>query len=308
MNTSKVWFVTGASQGLGLTLVKKLLDAGYRVAATSRNAQTLKIAVGLIDSDRWLPLSVDLGNGDCIEESIRQTVAAFGRIDVVVNNAGYGMAGTLEETEDRKIRDIVDVNLVAAIAVVKQVLPVLRRQGSGYIINIGSVAGFVGAPGWAVYSATKAALAAFSEVLALDVAEFGIRVTIVEPAGFRTGFLTEGSLAYTATKLDGYDAVKKTQERYLAMSGRQAGDPEKAAEIFIALAERTDPPLHLFLGADAYSRASKKLAEMSAELEKWKELTIGADFETPEGARPGTSTAKSPNEGPNGVGSEVHNH
>lgn len=278
MNTSKVWYVTGASQGLGLVLVKKLLDAGYRVAATSRNAQTLKNAVGLIDSDRWLPLVVDLGNRDCIEESIRQTVAAFGRIDVVVNNAGYGMAGTLEETEDRKIRDIIDVNLVAAIDVTKLVLPVLRKQRSGYIINIGSVAGFVGAPGWSVYSATKAALAAFSEVLALDLAEFGIHVTVVEPAGFRTGFLTEGSLAFTETRLDGYEAVRKTQERYLAMNGQQAGDPEKAAEIFISLAERTDPPLHLFLGADAYKRASKKLAEMAAELEKWKETTLGADF------------------------------
>ncbi|WP_431209473.1 SDR family NAD(P)-dependent oxidoreductase [Puia sp. P3] len=248
MNTSKVWYITGPSQGLGLTLVKKLLAAGYRVAATSRNAQMLKNAVGLVDSERWLPLSVDPGNGDCIEESVRQTVEAFGRIDVVVNNAGHGMAGKLEETEDQKIRDIIDVNLVAAIAVVKAVLPVLRKQGEGYIINIGGVAGFVGAPGWPVYSATKAALAAFSEVLALDVAESGIRVT------------------------------------YLAMNGRQTGDPEKAAEIFVALAQRADPPLHLFLGADAYSRASKKLAEMSAELEKWKELTIGADLDAPLGS------------------------
>lgn len=278
MNTSKVWYITGASQGLGLILVKKLLEAGYRVAATSRNAQTLKDAVGVIDRDRWLPLSVDLSSRDCIEESISATVAAFGRIDVVVNNAGYGMTGALEETEDQKIRDIIDVNLVAAIEVTKLVLPVLRRQGGGYIINIGSVAGFVGAPGWSVYSATKAGLAAFSEVLALDLAEFGIRVTVVEPSGFRTGFLTEGSLDLTASRLEGYSAVRKAQERYLAMNGRQAGDPEKAAEIFIRLAESADPPLHLFLGADAYNRASKKLAELSAELEKWKETTIAADF------------------------------
>lgn len=278
MNTSKVWYITGASQGLGLTLVHKLLDAGYRVAATSRNVQALRKAVGVVDSERFLPLVVDLGNPDCIDDSIQQTITAFGRIDVVVNNAGYGMAGTLEETEGEKIRSIVDVNLVAAIDVTRRVLPLLRAQRSGYIINIGSVAGFVGAPGWSVYSATKAALAAFSEVLALDVAEFGIRVTIVEPAGFRTGFLTEGSLAYTPTKIDGYEAVKKTQERYLAMNGQQAGDPEKAAEIFIRLAESKDVPLHLFLGADAYDRASKKLAAMSAELEKWKEVTLEADY------------------------------
>jgi len=275
---TKVWYITGASQGFGLNLVKKLLDAGYRVAATSRNVQVLKIAVGNVDSARFLPLAVDLKNTDSIDGSIRQTLSAFGRIDVVVNNAGYGMAGTVEETEEQNIRSIIDVNLVAAINVTKRVLPVLREQRLGYILNIGSVAGFVGAPGWAIYSATKAALAAFSEVLALDMAEFGIRVTIVEPAGFRTGFLTEGSLAYTETKLDGYEVVKKTQERYLAMSGRQAGDPEKAAEIFMRLAESSHPPLHLFLGADAYDRASKKLAAMAEELEKWKETTLSADF------------------------------
>jgi len=275
---TKVWYITGASQGFGLSLVKKLLDGGHRVAATSRNVQVLKNAVDIVDSARFLPLAVDLGNPDSIDESIRQTLSAFGRIDVLVNNAGYGMAGTVEETGEQKIRNIIDVNLVAAIEVTKRVLPVLRAQRSGYILNIGSVAGFVGAPGWAIYSATKAALAAFSEVLALDVAEFGIKVTIIEPAGFRTGFLTEGSLTYTASKLDGYEAVKKTQERYLAMNGQQAGDPEKAAEIFMRLAESFDPPLHLFLGADAYNRASKKLATMTEELEKWKETTLSADF------------------------------
>lgn len=278
MDTSKVWFVTGASQGLGLHLVKKLLDKGYRVAAGSRRVQVLKDAVSLIDSTRFLPLVLELSNPDCIEDSIRQAMAAFGRIDVLVNNAGYGMAGVLEETADQQIRDILDVNLFAAMTVTRRIIPIMRARGSGYILNIGSVAGFVGAPGWSVYSATKAGLAAFSEVLALDLAEFGIRVTVVEPAGFRTGFLSEGSLALTESKLDGYEAVKKTQERYLAMNGRQAGDPERAAEIFIDCAERSDPPLHLFLGEDAYERAAKKLAAMTRELENWKPVTISADY------------------------------
>src|SRR5471030_101086 len=201
MNNSKVWYVTGASQGLGLTLVKKLLDHGYRVAATSRDAHTLSQAVGLIDKDRFLPLAVDLGNLDCIDESIQQTLATFGRIDVVVNNAGYGMAATLEETAEQDIRSIFNVNVLATIDVVKSVLPVMRTQKSGYIINIGSVAGFVGAPGWSVYSATKAAVTAFSEVIALDVKEFGISVTVVEPSGFRTGFLTKNSLALITSKI-----------------------------------------------------------------------------------------------------------
>jgi short-subunit dehydrogenase len=278
MNTSKVWYVTGASQGLGLILVKKLLDNGYRVAAGSRDVHTLSQAVGLIDKERFLPLAVDLSNLDCIEESIQKTLATFGRIDVVVNNAGYGMTGTLEETEEQDIRKIFNVNLLATMDVVKAVLPVMRSQKSGYIINIGSVAGFVGAPGWSVYSATKAAVAAFSEVIALDVKEFGIRVTVVEPSGFRTGFLSKNSLAYTESKIDGYQAVKDMQKRYLAGNGLQPGDPEKASEILIGLAEKENPPIHLYLGSDAYNRASAKLAAMTAELEEWKSTTISADF------------------------------
>ncbi|HTI93159.1 MAG TPA: SDR family oxidoreductase [Puia sp.] len=278
MGTSKVWYVTGASQGLGLILVKKLLEQGYRVAASSRDAHALSQAVGLIDKDRFLPLAVDLSNLDCIDESIQQTLATFGRIDVVVNNAGYGMAGTVEETGEQDIKNIFNVNVLATINVVKSVLPVMRSQKSGYIINIGSVAGFVGAPGWAIYSATKAAVAAFSEVIALDVKEFGIKVTVAEPSGFRTGFLTKNSLALIPSTIEGYEAVKNAQDRYLASDGKQAGDPDRAAEIFIELAESPEPPMHLFLGNDAYNRAKKKLTDMSGEMEQWKSLTIGADF------------------------------
>jgi short-subunit dehydrogenase len=140
----------------------------------------------------------------------------------------------------------------------------------------------VGAPGWSVYSATKAAVAAFSEVLALDVKEFGIKVTVVEPSGFRTGFLTKNSLALIPTKIEGYEAVKNTQERYLSSDGNQAGNPDRAAEIFMELAEIPEPPMHLFLGNDAYTRASKKLADMSRELEQWKSITVGADFSVPD--------------------------
>jgi NAD(P)-dependent dehydrogenase (short-subunit alcohol dehydrogenase family) len=279
MNNTKVWYVTGASQGLALTLVKKLLAAGYRVAATSRNAQVLKTAVGIIDSERFLPLAADLGNPDCIRESVEQTLRTFGQIDVVVNNAGYGMTGTLEETTGEAISRIFEVNVLAAIHVIRQVVPVMRRRQSGYIINIGSIAGFSGAPGWSVYSATKAALAALSEVLAQDLAEFGIRVTVVEPAGFRTGFLTAQSLALNTSAIEGYTAVKATQERYLAADGRQPGNPERAAEILMQLASAEQVPLHLYLGRDAYERASAKLAAMTHELASWKAVTLSADFD-----------------------------
>ncbi|HEX8020167.1 SDR family NAD(P)-dependent oxidoreductase [Mucilaginibacter sp.] len=278
MSNSKVWYVTGASQGLGLTLVKMLLDNGYRVAATSRDAHALSQAVGLIDKERFLPMSVDLNNPDCIDESVQQTLTAFGRLDVVVNNAGYGMAGTLEEIPEQDIINIFKVNVLATINVVKRVLPVMRDQKSGHIINMGSVAGFVGAPGWSVYSATKAAVAAFSEVLALDVKEFNINVTVVEPSGFRTGFLTKDSLAFVESKIEGYKAVKDTQERYMAANGKQPGDPERASEILIGLAENEEPPVHLYLGRDAYNRTSEKLKAMTAEVEYWKETIISADF------------------------------
>lgn len=278
MNTPKVWYVTGASQGLGLSLAKKLLADGYRVAATSRNAQALKTAVGPIDSNRFLPLAADLNNPDCIDESIRQTLAAFGRIDVLVNNAGYGMTSVVEETAEVHIRDIFSVNVLAVIEVTKRVIPVMREQASGLIINIGSVAGFAGAPGWAIYSATKAAIAAFSEVLALDVKEFGIKVTVIEPSGFRTGFLTTSSLALIPNVTEGYAAVKATQATYLSANGTQPGDPERAAEIFIELAESAEVPEHLFLGRDAYNRAAEKLKAMSNELEQWEEVSVFADF------------------------------
>jgi len=193
------------------------------------------------------------------------------------------MTGIIEETSEQDIKNIFNVNVLATIAVVKSVLPAMRRQRSGYMINIGSVAGFVGAPGWSAYSATKAAVAAFSEVIALDVAEFGIRVTVVEPSGFRTGFLTQKSLALITSNIEGYEAVKNAQDRYLASDGKQAGDPERAAEILMEMARNPEPPMHLFLGSDAYLRASNKLREMSDELEHWKSTTVGADFITSKG-------------------------
>jgi len=279
MSSNKVWYVTGASQGLGLTLVKQLLAAGYRVAATSRSVAGLEKAAGKVQGDQFLPLEVDLTSADAIRRAIDQTVAVFGTIDVVVNNAGYGMEGTIEELEEEKVRAIFDVNVLAAIHVTKYALPYLRKQRSGYIINIASVAGFVGARGWSVYSATKAAVIAFSEVLALDVQGLGIKVTVVGPSGFRTGFLTKDSLVSVESRIADYQSVTSTQARYAAMDGNQDGDPEKAAALFIRLAEDPEPPLHLWLGGNAFDRASEKIRSMGEEIKKWKELSLSADFQ-----------------------------
>lgn len=274
----KVWYVTGASQGLGLSLVQQLLAAGYRVAATSRSADDLRKAAGSDDPDRFLPLEVDLKNADAIRQSIEQTVAAFGTVDVIVNNAGYGMEGTVEELDEKKMRAIFEINVFATINVTKYALPYLRRQRSGHIINISSVAGFVGAPGWAIYSATKSAVIAFSEVLALDVEELGIKVTVVGPSGFRTGFLTKNSLDMTESRIADYQAIARTQARYAAMDGNQDGDPGKAAALFIQLAENPAPPLHLWLGANALNRAGEKIESMGRELKNWEALSVAADF------------------------------
>jgi NAD(P)-dependent dehydrogenase (short-subunit alcohol dehydrogenase family) len=278
MKSTKVWYVTGASRGLGLSLVKKLLSEGYRVAATSRSTSEMQKAVGSNDSLRFLPLEVDLTNPDTIHESIDQTVAAFGTIDVIVNNAGYGMEGTVEELDEKDMHAIFGVNVFASISVIKYALPYLRRQRSGHIINVSSVAGFVGAPGWSIYSATKSALIAFSEVLALDIQELGIKVTVVGPSGFRTGFLSKESLVTTESRISDYQTVSKTRARYAAMNGNQDGDPEKAAALFIQLAENPEPPLHLWLGTNAIDRASEKIESMAQELKKWKSLSVSADF------------------------------
>jgi short-subunit dehydrogenase len=278
MNTTKVWYVTGASQGLGLSLVKQLLAAGYRVAATSRTAGELQKAIGINDPGRFLTLEVDLTSADAIRHSIEQTVATFGTVNVIVNNAGYGMEGSVEELEEKKMRAIFEVNVFATINVTRYALPYLRKQRSGHIINISSVAGFVGAPGWSIYSATKSAVIAFSEVLALDLRELGIKVTVVGPSGLRTGFLTKDSLVLTETRIADYQTVAQAQARYAAMNGKQDGDPEKAAALFIQLAEHPSPPLHLWLGANAVERATEKIESMSQELKKWKDLSVSADF------------------------------
>jgi len=277
-NSKKVWYVTGASRGLGLSLVKQLLAAGYRIAATSRSASDLQKAAGTDDPNHFLPHNVDLTSSGDIRRSIEQTVAAFGTIDVIVNNAGYGMEGTVEELDENKMRAIFEINVFATINVTKFALPYLRKQRSGHIINIASVAGFVGAPGWSIYSATKSAVIAFSEVLALDLSELGIKVTVVGPSGFRTGFLTKESLVSTESSIADYKAIASTQARYTAMDGLQDGDPEKAAALFIGLAENPEPPLHLWLGANAVDRAGEKVRSLGLELEKWKELSVSADF------------------------------
>jgi len=278
MNTNKVWYVTGASKGLGLALVQQLLKAGYRVAATSRSKEALARAVGDYDERHFLPLETDLASAASIAQSVEQTQAAFGRIDVVVNNAGYGIGGALEELSATEISDSFGVNVMATIGVIRQVLPVMRAQRSGHIINISSIAGFAAATGWAMYAATKYAVTGLSEVLAEDVKALGIHVTVVAPGAFRTQFLSGESLVLSQNKIEDYQGVHASHARYQTMDGLQLGDPVKAAAVFIQLAEHPAPPVRLFLGSDAFQRAQDKIALLQEEMEQWKAMSFATDF------------------------------
>jgi NAD(P)-dependent dehydrogenase (short-subunit alcohol dehydrogenase family) len=272
MENKKTWFITGASKGFGLSLVKQLLAAGHNVAATSRNIIELVKAVGITASN-FLPLQVELGNEDSVGCAIHQTKAAFKSIDVVINNAGYGIGGSIEELTDRETRDNFEVNVFGTLNVIRMVMPYMRYQQSGHIINISSVAGIAANTGWSVYAATKFSVVGLSEVLAQDVAEFGVKVTVVAPGAFRTSFLSEESLSITKHPISDYSAVRDIHTKYLEMNGKQSGDPEKAAAAIIKVGQMENPPLYLLLGEDAYDRAMAKLAKLEKEFRLNEELS-----------------------------------
>ncbi|SDF64699.1 NADP-dependent 3-hydroxy acid dehydrogenase YdfG [Dyadobacter soli] len=278
MENRKTWFVTGASKGLGLTLVKQLLQAGHKVAATSRNTASLIEAVGFT-GDAFLPLGVELGSDESVAAAIRQTDQHFGGIDVVVNNAGYGMGGSMEELTDKEVRDSFDINVFGTINVIRHVLPVMRGQGSGHIINISSIAGIAPSTGWSVYGAAKHAVIGLTEVLADDVGHLGIKVTLVAPGAFRTNFNNPDSLVLSQRKIDAYSEARSSQEKFAAKSGTQAGDPAKAAKLMMEISEMPEPPLYLLLGSDAYVRAFAKLDLLSSSYKRWEVLTKSTDYD-----------------------------
>lgn len=280
MENRKVWFVTGASKGLGLALVQKLLANGFAVAATSRSIDELKTAVGST-SEQFLPLGVSLTDEQSLGNAIADTLAAFGHIDVVVNNAGYGLAGSLEELSDAESRGNFDVNVFGTLNVIRAVLPHLRAQHSGHIFNISSIAGVTGGfPGFGIYCATKFAVSGLSESLAAEVADFGVKVTVVEPGYFRTDFLTAGSFVTPKNGIAAYQNVRDSEALHQQqINGRQPGDPAKAADAMIRIAGEANPPLHLVLGEDAFGLAQTKLATFSEELENWKTVSVSTNFD-----------------------------
>jgi NAD(P)-dependent dehydrogenase (short-subunit alcohol dehydrogenase family) len=275
----KVWFITGASKGFGLIFIKQLLAKGDKVAATSRNLQQLKEAAAT-DDENFLPLQMDLANEHSVALAIEATIEKFGRIDNVVNNAGYGLVGGIEELSDAEARQNYEVNVFGTLNVIRQVMPYLRKQGSGHIFNFSSIAGVTGAfPAFGIYCSTKFAVNGFTESLALEAKPFGIKVTLVLPGYFRTNFLESDSLVTPKNQIAEYKEVRAMQEAHENdIRGNQPGDPEKGVAAVLKAADAENAPLYLFLGNDALALAKQKMEFLQSEIEAWKELSTSTDF------------------------------
>lgn len=273
-----VWFVTGTSRGLGRALVTHLLERGDHVAATTRSTERLLAGLEGVDTTHLLPLEVSLVDESQVRAAVAATTERFGRIDVVVNNAGYGYLGAVEETTDADVRAMLDVQVNGTWNVLRAVLPQMREAGSGHLITVSSILGLLSFPGWALYCAAKYAVEGLSEALAAEVADHGIRVSIVEPGYFDTDFLTDRSLALAADVSDAYPAIREMIAAHQAMPGTQPGDPRRAATAFVALAQREGGPLRQQLGSDSSGLTEGKADALRAEILAGRELARSTDY------------------------------
>lgn len=275
METKKVWFVTGASKGLGLALVKKLLENNYRVAAATRNAQSLISEIGET-SDVFLPIELNLTDNKDVQSAVSKTMEHFGQLDVVVNNAGYGQIGTLEELTDREARANFDVNVFGTLNVIRNTVPYLREQKSGHIFNISSIGGYAGNfPGWGIYCSTKFAVAGLTEALAEEIKEFGVHATVVYPGYFRTDFLSKDSVKTPENPIQVYETARNSEQAHLnEINGNQPNDPEKGAAAIIALSEEQHPPVHFLLGSGTTEFLDNKIKTIIGDAKQWETLTV----------------------------------
>jgi NAD(P)-dependent dehydrogenase (short-subunit alcohol dehydrogenase family) len=278
-STSKVWFITGAARGIGLSLARQALAKGDAVAATSRTLASLDQAFNE-GNERLLPLEVDLANEKSVQAAIDKTMATFGRIDYLVNNAGYGLQGTIEALTDAELRHNFDVNVFAPLHTLRYALPYLREQRSGHIFNVASIVGFQGGyAGWGSYVASKFALAGLTETLAAELAELGIKATVVYPGPVRTNFLSKDTLVVAKRTIADYTEAQASLDLHLnGMDGKQAGDPEKVATLILQAASVAQPPIHLFAGKIANTLAEQKMQAMHQDLLAWRGASNATDF------------------------------
>jgi NAD(P)-dependent dehydrogenase (short-subunit alcohol dehydrogenase family) len=277
MTDTPIWFITGASSGFGREIAKKVIARGWRAVLTARNEQdVVELTKGV--EDRVLTLALDVTDTTQMEAGVAAASARFGRIDVLVNNAGYGYMASAEEGEEDQIRAVFDTNVFGLFAMTRAVLPLMRAHRQGHVINIASVAGFVGLGGSAYYSATKHAVEGFSKALAIEVEPLGLKVTCIEPGPFRTDFAGRSSKT-TEVKIDDYaETVGKRIATGQQNSGKQAGDPERAAEAIVAMTAEDKPPHHLVLGKIGFGGVTKYLRRQLDEVESHRDMALSADF------------------------------
>ncbi len=272
-----VWFITGCSTGFGRALVERVLARGWRAVATARDPEAVQdLAAG--QPDRALALRLDVNDPAQVAAAVRETEARFGQIDVLVNNAGYGYLAAVEEGEDEAVRAMFETNFFGLVAMTKAVLPGMRRRRRGHVINVSSIGGLVSFPATGYYHATKYAVEGLSGSLAQEVGPLGIKVTAVEPGPFRTDWAGR-SIKQSATRIGDYDqtaGARRTQTEQ--RSGKQPGDPVRAADAMIAVTESPNPPLHLVLGGPALGLARGKLDQLRQDLDAWQDTTLGADY------------------------------
>ena len=275
--TKKTWVITGASSGLGLSIAKEALAQGNRVALVCRNTESVK---PLLETYPNLAKSytLDITESIKIKQIISQISNDFGQIDVLLNNAGYGLVGSLEEYSDEQITQCVQTNFFGHVNILRAMLPIMRNQGHGHILNMSAIAGFANEMGFSIYGASKFALEGLSESIASETRHLGIKVTIIEPGPFRTEFISR-SLVKGANPIEAYERSSgKFFKMLQSISGKQAGCPEKAAKLIVEITEAQKPPLRLVLGQYAVDRFNKKLETMKQELDFWKEQSLDCDF------------------------------
>ena len=273
----KVWFITGASKGFGIELTKAALDAGDTVVATARNPKTIDDAFG--KHDRLLTWKLDVTSEQQAKDAVNAALKQVGQIDVLVNNAGRGLVGAVEEATAQEVRATLAVNVEGTLNVTRAALPSMRARRSGHILNLSSVGGFASWPGWGIYCATKFMVEGFSEAMHAELKPLGIKVTIVEPGPFRTDFLGDSSLARVGNMINDYSETAGAARAWADHShNAQPGDPRKAAAAMVKITQVENPPLRLQLGADCVSRVETKLAQVSQELETWRDLAESTAF------------------------------